>query len=307
MELVGHGSTVRASACVDRIAGTMTSPAPHELPAPTSRGAVRVRVYLPAAPSGVGLVWAHGGGFAFGDLDMPEADWVAASLAARGVAVASVDYALAPQVNRTLVNADPVADGVLFPVASEQVSDVYAWLASRPDVLGVAPSRLSLGGASAGGNLVTGAALRLADQGRPVPATLLLVYPVLHPVLPAPSAHLAAAVASLTEARFLPDDLRRMNLNYVGAEAGLGERYAFPGGHDAAGLPPTFILNSDADDLRASAEMFAAELTTAGVDVLVVREPGTRHGHLNDPAHPGAARSIERMAAWLGAEALRGA
>ena len=35
-----------------------------------------VRVYpRPRCPNGAGLVWAHGGGFAGGDLDMPEADW----------------------------------------------------------------------------------------------------------------------------------------------------------------------------------------------------------------------------------------
>ena len=34
--------------------------------------------------NGAGLVWAHGGGFAGGDLDMPEADGVARALAARG-------------------------------------------------------------------------------------------------------------------------------------------------------------------------------------------------------------------------------
>jgi len=43
-----------------------------------------VRVYPAREPNGTGLVWAHGGAFAFGDLDMPESDWVASQLAARG-------------------------------------------------------------------------------------------------------------------------------------------------------------------------------------------------------------------------------
>ena len=58
-----------------------------------------VRVYpadVATARPTAGLVWAHGGGFAAGDLDMPEADWVARSLAERGITVISVDYALAP-------------------------------------------------------------------------------------------------------------------------------------------------------------------------------------------------------------------
>ncbi|WP_207454112.1 alpha/beta hydrolase [Herbiconiux sp. SYSU D00978] len=283
----------------------MTYTEPSEQPVPTSHGEVRVRLYPAQSPTGVALVWAHGGGFAYGDLDMPEADWVARSLAERGIAVASVDYALSPEIDR--FDPQPTSDksAIRFPVASEQLSDVFEWFATHPDVLGA--SSLSLGGASAGGNLATGAALRLVDQGRPAPATLLLAYPVEHAVLPEPSSHLAALAVDLPpEARFLPDQVRVMNLNYVGDEALLGERYAFPAGHDVAGLPPTFILNSDADDLRSSSEAFAADLTRAAVDVLVVREPGTIHGHLNTPEHPGAVRSIERMAAWLRAEALLG-
>ena len=59
-------------------------------------GPLRVRLYRPASAAGVGLVWAHGGGFAAGDLDMPEADGVARGLAERGITVVSVDYRLAP-------------------------------------------------------------------------------------------------------------------------------------------------------------------------------------------------------------------
>src|SRR4051812_643002 len=44
-------------------------------------GPLVVRVYEPSAPARTGLVWLHGGGFAGGDLDMPEADWVARQFA----------------------------------------------------------------------------------------------------------------------------------------------------------------------------------------------------------------------------------
>ncbi|ANF32531.1 hypothetical protein A0130_13410 [Leifsonia xyli] len=44
------------------------------------------------APSGAALVWAHGGGFIGGHLDMPESNWVALELAARGIPSLAVDY-----------------------------------------------------------------------------------------------------------------------------------------------------------------------------------------------------------------------
>jgi acetyl esterase/lipase len=129
---------------------------------------------------------------------------------------------------------------------------------------------------------------------------VILAYPLVHPDLPTPRAELAEKLVALPdEARFPPEIVELLNLNYVDDPAHLAHPYAFAGGKDLAGLPPTFILNSDADDLRSSGEQFGAELVAAGVDVLVLHEPGTRHGHLNEPENPRARRSIERMAAWI--------
>lgn len=273
---------------------SLTIPGPH--------GSIPLRVYRAAAPQGdrtPGLVWAHGGGFAWGDLQMPEAHWVAEQLAAGGITVISVDYRLAP-VSAALSASEPARPGVLFPVASEEVAAAYRWAFDQAEQYGIDPEWLALGGASAGGDLAAGVALRLRDAAGPQPASLLLAYPTVHSALPQPAAELAGQIAALpADARFEPDDVRAMNLNYVGDPAELGNPYAFPGGHDLAGLPPTFILNSEHDSLRASGQAFAAELALAGVDVTVVREPGTRHGHLNEPENPGAHASIRRMLAWL--------
>ena len=273
---------------------SLTIPGPH--------GTIPVRVYRAAAADAAllpALVWAHGGGFAWGDLDMPEAHWVSQQLAARGITVVSVDYRLAP-VSEALTDSEPARDGVLFPVASEEVTAAFRWAVDQAAEYTIDPARVSIGGASAGGNLAAGASLRLRDAGGVQPASLLLAYPLVHGALPEPATELAQKIAVLpADARFEPDDVRAMNLNYVGDPAQLGNPYAFPGGHDLAGLPPTFVLNSEHDSLRSSGQAFAAELALAGVDVTVCREPGTRHGHLDEPDNPAAHASIRRMAAWL--------
>ena len=129
---------------------------------------------------------------------------------------------------------------------------------------------------------------------------MLLVYPVLHSELPPMSAELHAKVTTLPDPELVgADAIRRMNLNYVRDPADLDEPYAFPGGHNLTGLPPTLILNSDIDPLRASGQQYGAELAAAGVDLPMIREAGARHGHLNEPGNPAAARSIRRMADWL--------
>jgi acetyl esterase/lipase len=130
-----------------------------------------VRVY-PAGPSrsdptsdgrstGAGLVWAHGGSFVAGDLDMPEADWVARAFAARGVTVVSVDYRLVTPVPGTSVGEH------VFPAGSDDVLAAWSWTLDHADDLGIDPAQLFLGGASAGANLVAGAVLRLLGHAPP--------------------------------------------------------------------------------------------------------------------------------------------
>jgi acetyl esterase/lipase len=270
-------------------------------------GDLRVRVYEPAADvvRVSGLVWAHGGAFMHGDLDMPEADWVARRLADVGVVVVSVEYRLAPELDYRDPDDPAAPGGVRFPVASEEVTFAYGW--ARDAGLGVGPERWSLGGASAGGNLAAGASLRLRDAGGSQPRSMVLAYPVAHYELPAPSAELAAKIAALPPDRdFPPEAMRAMGTNYLGSSDVPISPYAHPGGQDLRGLPPTFVLTSDHDALRSSGEAYCAELAAAGVDVLLVREDSTYHGHLNEPDTAGAARSIARIATWLTVDGLVG-
>ncbi|GAA1848992.1 alpha/beta hydrolase [Myceligenerans crystallogenes] len=285
-------------------------------------GELRIRVYepAPAAARVAGLVWCHGGAFMHGDLEMAESDWVARELAARGVVVASVGYRLAPAFDYRdgTPPADPQPGRVRFPVPHDEVTFAFGWAAGR---FGVEAGRWSLGGTSAGGNLAGGAALRLRDValGRAAaadgtasgpgaqPRSVVLVYPVAHYELPAPSRELAEKAGLLeAEANFRDAQMLAINDNYLGHPGPSSSPYAFPGGQDLRGLPPHLVLNSDSDALRSSGQAYAAELAAAGVDVYLVREDGTRHGHLNQPGTPGAARSIARIATWLTADALIG-
>ena len=52
----------------------------------------------------------------------------------------------------------------------------------------------------------------------------------------------------------LPEVVREINLNFTGSEAALADPYAFAANGDVSGQPPVLILNSEADELRASGE-----------------------------------------------------
>jgi acetyl esterase/lipase len=241
----------------------------------------------PGLGTGPALVWAHGGGFIAGDLDMAEAHWVAVELARRGIPVLSVEY-------------HKCLEGVHHPVPSDDVLDAWLWVMDIDPAFGVDTGRLHLGGASAGAHLCAGVTKRLRDGEGPMPASLVLAYPNLHPTMQRMSPALKEALAARgADFVFSADIMRDISLNYVGDEALFKDVYAFPANGDLGGQPPTFILNSEADTLRASGEAYGAQLAEAGVPVRVEYEPGTVHGHLNDPSDPAAERSIERMADWL--------
>jgi acetyl esterase len=266
-----------------------------------------VRVYPARHPNGTGLVWAHGGGFAGGDLDMPEADWVARSLATRGTTVVSVDYRLAPmsEERAAMFGAQP-RNGFHYPAASDDILAAWSWAVLSADRLRIDRGRLGIGGASAGGNLVTGAILRLIQTGfSPLPALAVLAYPTLLARQPQPDEELRAALAADQNAdRFGPDAVRGMYENYLGGPVEDAPLPAVPGratASDLAGFPPTLMVNGDIDELRVSGEIFAATLSSAGCDVELVRELGTLHGHLNRPEEPEASVSIDRIARRLAA------
>lgn len=245
------------------------------------------------------LVWAHGGSFMRGTLDWPEADWVSRSFAAAGMRVISVDYVLASET-------------VKAPAPSNDVAAVLSWAGSEY------AGPLVAGGASAGAHLAVLATLdqRDANPGRAADA-LLLEYPTLHRVQRA-DPRIADAAAALPEARrFRADRISEMYDFYLGEPAlGVG-----PGGPGAAGqpaavvagelpperlaqLPPTIIVNADADELRASGEEFAEQLRSAGVRVVESIEPDTVHGYLNRPEESATSRAqsaatIERFVGEL--------
>ncbi len=259
------------------IAGAPAPPAVATRPAsaPGPHGDVPVRVYEPDG-GGTGrpcLVWLHGGAFRMGDLDMPEADWTARQVCERaGAVVVSVDYRLC-------------VGGVTYPVPHDDAVAAVRWVRDRAADLGVDPGRISVGGASAGGNLATGAVLRLRDDDGWVPAALVLAYTTLHAVVPAPSTALAALMTEVPRLlRFLPEDRASITRNYLGGPESRADGYAMPANAVLDGLCPVLLLNSEYDDLRASAEAFAAALALAGVDVRQVLVPGVLHGFLNMPA-----------------------
>ena len=257
-----------------------------ELSIATPHGEQPARLYrMPDATPIAGLVWAHGGAFVGGHLDMPESNWVALFLATRGISVLAVDYSKA-------------LNGVRFPVPSDDVLAAWEWATANIDRLGVTADRLHLGGASAGGNLTAGVTARIRNAGGVLPASLVIVYPALHSTMPEPSEELREDLDAIGSG--MPTEvMRQLNLNFTGSEELLADPVAFPGHGDTSGFPPVYILNAQSDPLRASGETFGRQLREAGGTMHVELEPGARHGHLDEPHSAEGQASVRRIVDWL--------
>lgn len=244
-----------------------------DLAVPGPHGPVPVRAYRPALePVTSALLWAHGGGFGAGNLDMPEAHRVSGELARRaGAFVVSVDYRLA--------GAD-----VRYPVPLDDVHAAWTWLNSPgPQTAGLDGVPFAIGGASAGAALALGTALRARDSGRHAVDGLLLAYPWVHFPVPALDAASTAAMAERhEELRFPPVTVEAMVRNYVGRITSLPAE-ALPGHAPLAGLPETHVVLCEYDDLRPSGELLQRQLAEVGVRVAVCTAEGMSHGHLNLP------------------------
>lgn len=227
------------------------------------------------------LVWAHGGGWQYGDLDMPEADSVAQLVAAGlpGVVV-TVDYRLAPAHRH--------------PAALDDVLAVYRWVRSHGSTHGVAAERIALGGSSAGGHLASLATLELAAD-EVTPAALLLAYPVTDPD------------GGPYEERD-PDCPPVLWLGHEGT-MGLFRGYLgddphgdppVPAAGDLSGLPPTLVTTAEVDSLRAQAVRFVELALAAGVDVAHHDVAGVLHGYLNTVGdEPLADAALVQHVDWL--------
>ncbi|WP_371572521.1 alpha/beta hydrolase fold domain-containing protein [Streptomyces sp. NBC_01314] len=275
------GERQKSWASPDVVVEDITVAGPH--------GPVPARAYRPVhGRVTVALLWAHGGGFMAGDLDMPEAHMVCGELALRAEAfVVSVDYRLANE-------------SVHYPVPLDDVHAAWNWLCADglPDETGRVPT--AIGGASSGAALALATALRSQDGGRPADA-LLLAYPHAHFPVPALEEPTAAELSTQDAmARFTPGLLEYLVRNYVGRISDLPAD-ALPGAARLDGLPPTHIVLSEYDDLRPSGELLKRQLDEAGVPVATFLAEGMLHGHLNFTADlPQIEESLDFFAAALG-------
>lgn len=224
---------------------------------------VAVRIYRPADYSTLlpALLWIHGGGYVFGNLEQD--DFKAKNLTATGQCITvCVNYRLAPE--------NP------FPAALEDCYLALKWLVSNSDSLDIDKTSIVIGGASAGGGLAAALALLIRDRGEVSVSFQMLLCPMIDDrnILPASES--------------LPDTLvwTREN-NRIGWQSYLGHNFgdeqlspyaAAYRAPDLRGLPPAYIAIGELDLFLNESMTYAQRLIQAGIPTELHIYPGAFHG-----------------------------
>jgi acetyl esterase len=247
-------------------------------------GPVQIRVYRPRSADEAPvptLVYAHGGGWVFCDLDSH--DGLCRDFANRLPAVVvSVHYRRAPEEGR-------------WPAAAEDTYAVTSWAADHISELGGDPDLLLVGGDSSGGNLAAVTALMARDRKGPRLAAQLLLYPVI-----------AADFDTQSYRQFgrgyynpLPA-LKWYWDQYVPEVADRTNPYASPlHAADHCGLPPTVAVIAGHDPLRDEGLAYVEALRSAGVPTVQRYFEGAVHGFMTMPTLGICERARKQACAYL--------
>ena len=222
------------------------------------------------------ILWLHGGGYISGMPAMAYMTRVIHLVKKYGAVVVSPAYRLAPLYR--------------WPAALEDSYAALLWLKNHATTLGADPSRLFVGGESAGGGLTAALCMYARDRGEVNVAYQMPLYPMLDDRDTDSSRNNHAPVWNTF-------------WNHIGWNAYLGKNrddsvspYAAPARQtDYAGLPPAYTFVGDIEPFYCETLTFVENLRAAGVDARVDVYPGCFHAFDMLPFHKYAKPAAEEF------------
>ena len=233
-------------------------------------------ISAPGASGDRVILWLHGGGYVIGSMRTHRATLSRISRAS-GARVLGLEYRLAPE--------NP------FPAPVEDCIATYRWLLGN----GADPSRIVIGGDSAGGGLTVSAFVALRYLGEPLPAAGVCM---------SSWADLEHTGESMTSNAEVDPSLSRARLDGM-AKAYLGKRdrrtpLASPIYADLHELPPLLIMAGSIEVLRDDSTRLAERARAAGVDVtLEIWDDMPHNWHSYAAILPEGKQAIDRMGKFI--------
>lgn len=233
---------------------------------PGPGGEIPVRLYRPDSEKPLPvLVYFHGGGWVVGNLETVDFLCRAAANVVPCLVV-SVNYRHGPEHR--------------FPAAADDAYAATVWVSQNATTFNGDPTRLAVGGASAGGNLAAVTCLWAREQGTP---------PIIFQLLTVPATHFSFNTVSHQENGegygLTHRVMEWFRDHYLNGPEDENHPYASPLlAEDLSHLPPAFVMTAEYDPLRDEGEAYAERLRQAGVPVTCTRYEGMIHTFLGDKA-----------------------
>ncbi|WP_285397234.1 alpha/beta hydrolase [Lysinibacillus sp. fls2-241-R2A-57] len=223
---------------------------------------INVRIYKPVLDKKLPvIVYYHGGGWVFGNLDSTDASCQLLAKKAQAIVV-SVDYRPAPEYP--------------FPTPLYDAYDALKWVYENIQHFGGDTANLTVAGDSAGGNLATVVAYLAATLNGPAIKTQALIYPVVNVDFT------TASYSAYGENYGLDKEGMQWFAGHYADRQNYKNPYVSPLQiEDLSVLPKTIIIAAEADVLYDEGLAYAHKLADAGVTVEHVNMTGLIHSYFS--------------------------
>ncbi|MGE6515930.1 alpha/beta hydrolase [Lysinibacillus sphaericus] len=243
---------------------------------------INARIYTPVHNGTLPvIVYYHGGGWVFGDLESADAGCQLLAEKAQAIVV-SVDYRLAPEYH--------------FPTPLLDAYDGLLWVYENIASFGGEASRLSVAGDSAGGNLATVVAYLAAILNGPKIAAQALIYPVTNVDFTTPSYTTYGEHFGLDK-----QGMKWFASHYTDIDNYTNPLVSPLLLEHVSVLPKTIIIAAEADVLYDEGLAYAQKLADAGVIVEHVHMSGLIHSYFSKMEffEEATLDTVEKIAAFV--------
>jgi acetyl esterase len=243
---------------------SLIGPAPRAVECSNAAGtpkSMELRLYTPTDPDPGLVIYVHGGGWVFGDLDL--IDPVAGQLAhSFGRRVTAFSYRKAPEST--------------FPTAHDDVLQAFEWILAHRFELADVSSPVHIIGDSAGANMAMSACLSLSEEQRRAIGSVSLIYPVV-----APPGRFPSYVENARGYGMTADSIEFFWNTYVTDRGRRSDpRIDLLAAEYPAGMPPVLVVTADKDTLRDEGLALARRIEGSKNKVQHLNIPHQVHGFL---------------------------
>lgn len=182
-----------------------------------------------------------------------------------------------------------------FPASFDDAYSAVSWVVANAENLSIDPTRIAVGGDSAGGALAAGVAQKCRDTQLAQLCGQLLIYPVMDHRCSTPSATEFVDVPLFNAV----SNRRMWDMYLKGSAIDSPPLYAAPGLGSADNLPPAYIETAEFDPLRDEALDFAKALKACGNPPTINETRGTIHGYDGTAHNESAIASMQKRIEFL--------